>query len=140
MQENQTFTLIKPDVVIDGHLGEIVQSIQDAGFKIIAIKLTRLSRVEAMDFYGVHKEKAFFKKLIDFMISGPIIPMVLEKENAIEDFRKLIGATNPALAEKGTIREKFGTSITKNAIHGSDSVDNAEIEGRFYFSKRELFV
>ncbi|MCY3998351.1 MAG: nucleoside-diphosphate kinase [Flavobacteriaceae bacterium] len=140
MRDNQTFTLIKPDVVSDGHLGEIVQSIQDAGFKIIAIKLTRLSRVEAMDFYGVHKEKPFFGKLIDFMISGPIVPMILEKENAIEDFRQLIGATNPALAEKGTIREKFGTSITKNAIHGSDSIDNAEIEGSFYFSKRELFV
>ena len=140
MKDNRTFTLIKPDVVSDGHLGEIVQSIQDAGFKIIAIKLTRLSRVEAMDFYSVHKEKPFFEKLIDFMISGPIVPMILEKENAIEDFRKLIGATDPVQAENGTIRYKFGTSITKNAIHGSDSLSNANIEGSFYFSKRELFV
>lgn len=140
MQDNRTFTLIKPDVVRDGHLGEIVQSIQDAGFKIIAIKLTRLSRVEAMDFYGIHKEKPFFEKLIDFMISGPIVPMILEKENAIEGFRKLIGSTNPLQAEKGTLRHQFGTTMTKNAIHGSDSLTNAHIEGSFYFSKRELFV
>ncbi|MCY4561282.1 MAG: nucleoside-diphosphate kinase [Flavobacteriaceae bacterium] len=140
MQNNRTFTLIKPDVVLKGHLGEIMQTIQDNGFKIIALKLTRLSRVEAMDFYHLHKEKSFYNTLIDFMISGPIVPMVLEKENAVEDFRKLIGATDPQEAAFGTIRRKFGSTKTKNAIHASDSIANSEIEGSFYFSKRELFV
>lgn len=139
MKGNRTFTLLKPDVIKNSHLGEILHIIQKNEFKIVGIKLTRLSRVEAADFYSIHQGKSFYHKLIDFMTSGPIVSIVLEKENAVENFRELIGNTDPSQAAKGTIRQIFGTNKTMNAIHGSDSDENAVIESNFYFSKRELF-
>jgi nucleoside-diphosphate kinase len=134
-----TLTMIKPDAVQNGHIGNILADITNAGFKINALKLTQLSRREAELFYAVHKERPFFGELVDFMISGPIVAAVLEKENAIEEFRNLIGATNPQEAAEGTIRRKYAESIAANAIHGSDSDENAEIEAAFHFAGRELF-
>ena len=138
MPTNRTFTMIKPDAVSDGFSGPIIQQIEEAGFKIIALKKIRLSPEEAGTFYEVHKERPFFQSLCDYMSSGDIIPMVLGKENAMEDFRTLIGATNPANAAEGTIRQRFAKSIEANAIHGSDSNENAALEAAFFFSEKEL--
>lgn len=134
---NRTFTMIKPDAFSSGYTGAILQQIESAGFKIIAMKVTRLSEAKAGEFYAVHKERPFYGELVQFMSSGPIVAAILEKENAVEDFRKLIGATNPANAEEGTIRKKFARSVGENAIHGSDSNENAKIEGDFFFSAFE---
>lgn len=134
-----TLTMIKPDAVKNGHIGNILADINQAGFKIKAMKLTRLSRRDAELFYAVHKERPFFGELVDFMISGPIVAAVLEKDNAIEEFRTLIGATNPKEAAEGTIRNKYAQSIEANAIHGSDSDENAIIESSFHFSRREFY-
>lgn len=138
MPTNRTFTMIKPDAVSDGFSGPIIQQIEEAGFKIIALKKIKLSPEEAGNFYEVHKERPFFQSLCDYMSSNYIIPMVLEKENAMEDFRTLIGATNPANAAEGTIRQRFAKSIEANAIHGSDSDENAALEAAFFFSETEL--
>jgi len=138
MSTNRTFTMIKPDAVSDGFSGPIIQQIEEAGFKIIALKKIKLSPEDAGNFYEVHKERPFFQSLCDYMSSGEIVPMVLEKENAVEDFRTLIGATNPASAAEGTIRKRFAKSIEANAIHGSDSNENAALEATFFFSASEL--
>ncbi len=134
-----TFTMIKPDATGAGHTGAIMRMIEEAGFRIVAMKKTRLSRERAGQFYAIHKERSFYDELCTYMSSGPIVPMILEKANAVEDFRKLIGATDPKKAEKGTIRNLFAKSIEANAIHGSDSDANAEIESNFFFSSLEKF-
>jgi nucleoside-diphosphate kinase len=139
MTTNRTFTMIKPDAVGNMHTGKIIDDILNAGFKIIAMKYIHLTRPQAEGFYAVHSERPFFKDLVDFMVSGPIVAAILEKDNAVEDFRKLIGATNPANAEEGTIRKKYAKSIDANAIHGSDSDENAAIEGNYFFSQFERF-
>ncbi len=131
--------MIKPDAMADGHAGAILDQIIKAGFKIVAMKQTRLSIEKAGDFYAVHKERPFFGELTEFMSSGPIVAAILEKENAVADFRTLIGATNPANAEEGTIRKRFARSVGENAVHGSDSDENAAIEGNFFFSAFERF-
>ncbi|MGI9526185.1 MAG: nucleoside-diphosphate kinase [Weeksellaceae bacterium] len=136
---NTTFTMIKPDAVKDGHIGAILNQITEAGFRIKAMKLTQLTIDDAKKFYEVHAERPFYGELVEFMSSGPIVAAILEKDNAVEDFRKLIGATNPAEAEEGTIRQKFARSIGENAVHGSDSDENAQIEGAFHFAGREIF-
>ncbi|HMT96317.1 MAG TPA: nucleoside-diphosphate kinase [Ferruginibacter sp.] len=135
----RTFTMIKPDATEKGHTGAILNMINQAGFRIIAMKMTKLSVEKAGEFYAVHKERPFYGELVEFMSRGPITAAILEKDNAVEDFRKLIGATNPAQAEEGTIRKKFAASVGENAIHGSDSNENAGIEGDFFFSKLEQF-
>jgi nucleoside-diphosphate kinase len=135
---NITFTMIKPDAVQAGHTGAILDIIIKAGYQIKAMKMVRLTEMQAESFYAIHKERAFFKALVDFMISGPIVAAILEKDNAVGDFRILIGATDPKKAEKGSIREQFATSIDANAIHGSDSDDNAKIEANFHFSFYEI--
>ncbi len=132
---NRTFTMIKPDAVSDGNTGAILKMIEEAGFRIVAMKKTQLSASRAGQFYAVHAERPFYADLCKYMSSGPIVAAILEKDNAVTDFRKLIGATNPAQAEDGTIRKLFAKSIEANAVHGSDSDENAEIEGSFYFSK-----
>jgi len=134
---NRTFTMIKPDAVGNGHTGAIIDHIVKAGFRIVALKLTKLSTEKAGDFYGIHRERPFYGELVEFMSSGPIIAAILEKENAVENFRTLIGATNPANAADGTIRKLYAESIGRNAVHGSDSDDNAKIEGDFFFSGLE---
>ncbi|MFP5080427.1 nucleoside-diphosphate kinase [Pedobacter sp. JCM 36344] len=139
MSTNRTFTMIKPDAVANGHTGAIINDITTAGFKIIALKYTHLTTETAGKFYEVHKDRPFYKDLVAFMSSGPIVAAILEKENAIEDFRKLIGATNPADAAEGTIRKKYAKSIDANAVHGSDSDENAAIEGDFFFTADERF-
>lgn len=139
MAGNRTFTMIKPDAVEAGNTGAIIKIIQEAGFRIVAMKKTHLTKELAGKFYAIHKERPFYKDLCDYMSSGAIVPMILEKENAIEDFRKLIGATDPQKAAPGTIRALFAKSIDANAIHGSDSDTNAEIEGNFFFSQFERF-
>jgi nucleoside-diphosphate kinase len=131
--------MLKPDAVADGHTGKIIDHIIQAGFKIQAMKLTRLSTEKAEEFYAIHKERSFFRELIDFMTEGPIVAAVLEKDNAVEDFRKLIGATDPKKAEDGTIRKLYATGIERNAIHGSDSDENAAIEASFHFAGVERF-
>lgn len=131
--------MIKPDAVKDGHSGSIIQMIEAAGFRIVALKKAHLTAERAGEFYAVHKERPFYHDLCTYMSSGAIIPMILEKENAVADFRKLIGATNPANAEEGTIRKLYAISMEKNAIHGSDSDENAAIEGNFFFSHVEQF-
>ncbi len=136
---NRTFTMIKPDAVENGHSGAILDQIIKAGFNIIALKLTKLGAEKAGEFYAVHKERPFYGELVEFMSSGPLVAAILAKDNAVEDFRKLIGATNPAQAAEGTIRKRFAESIGKNAIHGSDSDENANIEGDFFFSGLERF-
>ncbi len=136
---NRTFTMIKPDAVADGNTGAIIKMIEEAGYKIIAMKKMLLSVDRAGEFYAVHKKLPFYDDLCEYMSSNPIIPMILEKENAVEDFRTLIGATNPANADEGTIRKLFARSIEANAIHGSDSDDNAVIEGNFFFSGIEQY-
>lgn len=139
MPTNKTFTMIKPDAVGDGNSGSIIKMIEEAGFRIIALKKTQLTPERAGEFYEVHKERPFYNDLCKYMSSGPIIPIILEKENAVADFRTLIGATNPANADAGTIRKLFAKSIEANAIHGSDSDENAEIEGNFFFGGLEKF-
>lgn len=136
---NRTFTMIKPDAVEDGHIGAILNDINAAGFRIVAMKYTQLSNQQAGKFYEVHQERPFYRELVSFMSRGPIVAAILEKDNAVEDFRKLIGATNPANAEDGTIRKKYARSIGENAVHGSDSDENAAIEGSFFFSALEQF-
>ncbi len=139
MATNRTFTMIKPDAVRNGHIGNILQMINAAGFRIVAMKYTRISTEQAKKFYEVHAERPFYGELTEFMSSGSIVAAILEKENAVADFRTLIGATNPANAEEGTIRKKYATSMGENAVHGSDSDDNAAIEGAFFFSGLEQF-
>lgn len=139
MTTNRTFTMIKPDAVSNGNTGKIINDIITDGFKIKAMKYLHLSQAQAEAFYGVHSARPFFKDLVSFMVSGPIVAMILEKENAIEDFRTLIGATNPEQAAEGTIRKKYAKSIDANAIHGSDSNENADIESNFFFSSFERF-
>jgi nucleoside-diphosphate kinase len=139
MAANKTLTMIKPDAVRNGHIGAILNQITEAGFQISAMKLTQLSQADAEAFYSVHKERPFFGELVEFMTSGPIVAAILEKDNAVEDFRALIGSTNPAEAAEGTIRARFATSIGENAVHGSDSDENAQIEGDFHFAGREQF-
>ena len=139
MAGNRTFTMIKPDAVAENNIGAITKMIEEGGFRIVSMKMTKLSEERAGQFYAVHKERPFFKDLVSYMSGGNIVAMILEKENAVEDFRKLIGATNPADAEEGTIRKIFATSIEANAVHGSDSDENAQIEGSFFFADIEKF-
>ncbi|MEO6490075.1 MAG: nucleoside-diphosphate kinase [Ferruginibacter sp.] len=136
---NRTFTMIKPDATEKGHTGGILEMMTKGGYRIVAMKMTHLSTEKAGEFYGVHKERPFYGELVEFMSRGPITAAILEKENAVEDFRTLIGATNPANAAEGTIRKKYATSVGENAVHGSDSDENAAIEGDFFFSKLEQF-
>ena len=137
--KNITFTMLKPDSISKGNIGKIIDKIIQDGFKIIAMKYTRLSTEDASKFYSIHSERPFFGDLISYITSGPIVAAVLKKENAVEDFRKLIGSTNPLEAEKGTIRNLFADSISENAIHGSDSDENAIIESNFHFEEEEIF-
>ena len=138
MAGNRTFTMIKPDGVESNNVGNILQMITDAGFSIKAMKLTRLTTEQAKKFYEVHAERPFYMELVDYMTSGPIVAAILEKENAMADFRTLIGATDPAEAAEGTIRAKYAESKAKNAVHGSDSDENATIEGAFHFTNAEI--
>lgn len=137
MAGNLTFTMIKPDAVEKNYIGAILEKINSAGFRIKAMKYTRLSVEEAGQFYAVHKERPFYGELVEYMSAGPIVAAVLEKDNAVEDFRTLIGATNPAEAAEGTIRKLYAESISANAVHGSDSDENAQIEAGFFFSELE---
>jgi nucleoside-diphosphate kinase len=137
MAANKTFTMIKPDAFEAGNSGAILKMIEEAGYKIVAMKATQLTPAIAGKFYEVHKERPFYADLCKYMSSGPIIAAILEKDNAVEDYRNLIGATNPANAAEGTIRKIFAKSIEANAVHGSDSDENAEIEGSFFFSQFE---
>ena len=136
---NRTFTMIKPDATAKSFTGAILDQIIKAGFAVKAMKWTRLTKEQAGEFYAVHKERPFYGELVDFMSSGPIVAAILEKENAVADFRTLIGATNPAQADEGTIRKNFAASVGENAVHGSDSDENAAIEGNFFFSNLERF-
>lgn len=136
---NKTFTMIKPDAVAAGHTGAILDHMIKGGFKIVAMKYIHLTADQAGKFYEVHKERPFYGELVEFMSSGPIVAAILEKDNAVADFRTLIGATNPADAAEGTIRKIFAKSIGENAVHGSDSDENAAIEGSFFFSALEKF-
>ena len=139
MVTNRTFTMLKPDSVEKGYIGAILEKISVSGFRIVAMKLTQMTKADAETFYAIHNERPFFKDLVEYMTRGPIVAAVLEKENAVEDFRTLIGATNPADATEGTIRKLYATSISENAVHGSDSDENAAIESAFHFSGREMF-
>ena len=139
MAGNRTFTMIKPDAVENGHIGAILEQITASGFRIVAMKLTQMTTRDAEEFYSVHKERPFFGELVEFMTRGPIVAAILEKDNAVEDFRTLIGATNPEEAAEGTIRKLFAESKSKNAVHGSDSDKNAQIEADFHFSAEERF-
>ena len=139
MADNRTLTMIKPDAVKAGNIGNVLAMINNAGFKIVAMKYTRLSISDAQAFYAVHSERPFYGELVEFMTSGPIVAAILEKDNAVADFRTLIGATNPAEAAEGTIRKAYATSLGENAVHGSDSDENAAIEGSFHFAGREIF-
>lgn len=136
----RTLAIIKPDSVEKKVIGDIISLIEKAGFKILGLKFIKLTEKQAQTFYEIHKERPFFNDLVKYMTSGPILPIALEKENAIDDFRKLIGATDPAKAEQGTIRKLFGTNIERNAIHGSDSPENGLREAAFFFSESELAV
>ncbi len=139
MRTDRTFTMLKPDSVEKGNVGPILEKITSAGFRIVAMKLTQMTTADAQAFYAVHNERPFFGELVEYMTRGPIVAAVLEKDNAVEDFRTLIGATNPAEAAEGTIRKMYAASIGENAVHGSDSDDNAEIESQFHFAGREMF-
>jgi nucleoside-diphosphate kinase len=134
----KTLAIIKPDAVQDGYIGEIISMIIKAGFKIKALKMTHLTKTQAQKFYEVHKERPFYNDLVEYMTSGPCIPIALEKDNAVEDYRKLIGATDPTQAEEGTIRKLYARNKQFNAVHGSDSDENAEREIAFFFSEKEL--
>ncbi|CAI8278265.1 MAG: Nucleoside diphosphate kinase [Owenweeksia sp. TMED14] len=136
---NRTFTMIKPDAVGNGHIGAILEKINASGFNIVAMKLTKLSKSDAEKFYQVHSERSFYGDLVNYMTEGPIVAAILQKTNAVDDFRVLIGATNPAEAAEGTIRKLFATSISANAVHGSDSDENAKIESNFFFKNDERF-
>ena len=138
MASNRTFTMLKPDAVESGNMGKILDKIISSGYKIVAMKYTQLSTDQAKKFYEVHAERPFYGELVEYMTSGPIVAAILEKENAVESFRKLIGATDPAEAEAGTIRKEFAESKAKNAVHGSDSDENAEIEGKFHFTPDQI--
>ncbi len=140
MSGNRTLTMIKPDAVKAGHIGAILEKINAAGFRIVALKMTQLTVAKAGEFYEVHKERPFYADLVQFMSSGPIVAAILEKENAVDDFRTLIGATDPAEAAPGTIRALFAKSKGENAVHGSDSDENAAIEGAFHFGGVEIFA
>ena len=139
MATNRTFTMIKPDAVADGNSGAILKMIEEAGFKIIAMKYTRLTPELAGQFYEVHKERPFYGELCEYMSSGPIFAAILEKDNAVADFRTLIGATNPAEAAEGTIRKLYASSIGENTVHGSDSLENAAIEVAYFFPTSKVF-
>ena len=139
MATNRTFTMLKPDAVANGYIGAILEKITSAGFRIVAMKMTQLTKADAEAFYAIHAERPFFGELVEYMTSGPIVSAVLEKDNAVEDFRTLIGATNPAEAAEGTIRKMYAESISANAVHGSDSDENAAIEAAFHFAGREHF-
>ena len=139
MANNRTFTMLKPDAVEKGNIGSILEKITASGFRIVAMKLTQLTVADAQSFYAIHKNRPFFPDLVTYMTRGPIVAAILEKDNAVEDFRTLIGATNPSEAAEGTIRNMFADSISENAVHGSDSDENAKIEGSFHFSEREMF-
>ncbi len=139
MKTDITFTMVKPDAVNSGHIGLILDKITKAGFKFVAIKYTHLTIEQAGAFYEVHQERPFYRDLVTFMSSGPIVAAILQKENAVADFRKLIGTTDPSKADEGTIRKAFAKSIQENAVHGSDSNENATIEASFFFSNFERF-
>ncbi len=139
MATNRTFTMIKPDAVGNNYIGPILAKINEAGFRVVAMKYTKLSVESAGKFYEVHKARPFYGELVEYMSSGPIVAAILEKDNAVSDFRKLIGATDPSKAEPGTIRQLFAKSIAANAVHGSDSDENAEIEGNYFFAGSERF-
>src|SRR6056300_394571 len=139
MTTNRTFTMLKPDAVEKGHIGAILEKINASGFRIVGMKLTQMTKTDAQTFYAIHKERPFYGELVEYMTRGPIVAAILEKNNAVEDFRTLIGATNPAEAAEGTIRARFAKSIGENAVHGSDSDENAQIEGDFHFAGREQF-
>lgn len=134
---NITFTMIKPEAVAANNIGGILKMIEEGGFRVVAMKKILLSQERAGEFYAVHKERPFYTELVEYMSGGPIIAAILEKENAVSDFRTLIGATNPLEAEEGTIRKKYATSLAENAVHGSDSNENAEIEANFHFTTEE---
>lgn len=140
MAGTKTFTIIKPGAVSNGHIGPILAMIHNGGFHIAAMKMIMLTRTQALNFYAVHKERPFYHSLVDFMTSGPVVVAMLEKENAVEDYRKLIGNTDPAKAEEGTIRKRYAQSIERNAVHGSDSDENANVECDFFFSTSERFT
>lgn len=139
MATNRTFTMLKPDAIENGSMGKIIDMIIEAGFGIKAMKYTQLTEAQAKEFYAVHSERPFYGELVEYMTSGPIVAAILEKDNAVEDFRTLIGATNPADAAEGTIRKLYAESIGRNAVHGSDSDENADIEGKFHFTAAEVF-
>ena len=139
MKNNRTFTMLKPDSIEKGNIGSILEKITASGFRVVAMKLTQLTVHDAERFYDIHKERPFFADLVGYMTRGPIVAAVLEKDNAVDDFRTLIGSTNPVEAAEGTIRNMFADSISENAIHGSDSNENAAIESAFHFSAREIF-
>ena len=139
MKTNRTFTMLKPDSIEDGYMLPILNKISESRFKIIALKYKKMNREEAQEFYSIHSEKPFFNDLINFITRGPIVAAVLEKDNAVEDFRKLIGSTDPNEAEEGTIRKSFARSKGENAVHGSDSDENANVEISFHFDKTEIF-
>ena len=139
MKNNRTFTMLKPDSIEKGNIGSILEKITASGFRVVAMKLTQLTVHDAEKFYDIHKDRPFFADLVGYMTRGPILAAVLEKDNAVDDFRTLIGSTNPAEAAEGTIRNMFADSISENAIHGSDSNENAAIESAFHFSNREIF-
>ena len=139
MKTNRTFTMLKPDSIEDGYMLPILNKISESGFKIIALKYKKMNREEAQEFYSIHSEKPFFNDLINFITRGPIVAAVLEKDNAVEDFRNLIGSTDPIEAEEGTIRKSFARSKGENAVHGSDSDENANVEISFHFDKTEIF-
>jgi nucleoside-diphosphate kinase len=138
MSVERTLTILKPDCVKKNLIGEVTKRIQEAGFNIVAMKMTRLTKETAGGFYSVHKDRPFFGDLVEFMSSGPCVPMILEKENAINDFRELIGATNPEEAEKDTIRADFADNVGENIVHGSDSVENGKLESAYFFSESEV--
>lgn len=138
MASNRTLAILKPDCVRKGLIGEVITHIQKAGFRVVALKMTRLTSDTAGGFYAVHRERPFYGELCEFMSSGACVPMVLEKENAVADFRKLIGATNPAEAADGTVRKLYADSVGENIVHGSDSDENAEIEASYFFPKSEI--
>jgi len=139
MSGNRTFTMLKPDAIENGHMGKIIDMIIQAGFSIKAMKFTRLTEAQAKEFYEVHAERPFYGELVEYMTSGPIVAAILEKDNAVADFRALIGATDPAEAAEGTIRKYYAESKGRNAVHGSDSDENAAIEGKFHFADSEVF-
>ncbi len=139
MATNRTFTMLKPDAIENGHMGKIIDMIIEAGFHIKAMKYTQLTEGQAKEFYAVHAERPFYSELVAYMTSGPIVAAILEKENAVADFRSLIGSTDPAEAAEGTIRKAFAESKGRNAVHGSDSDENAQLEGAFHFSEAEIF-